>query len=106
MISGRNSDTTYEQTENLNPGNTSSVQAAPPRMCRRSSTRTLRPAFARYAAVVRPLWPPPMTMTSYFVLLVAGIVNRASRGESDSSFYRETSFLSLYLRQVADLGSD
>jgi len=40
MISGRKSETTYEQTENLNPGKISSVQAAPPRMWRRSSTRT------------------------------------------------------------------
>src|SRR5215470_11974431 len=28
MISGRSSETTYEQTENLNPGTISSVQAA------------------------------------------------------------------------------
>ena len=30
MISGRSSDTTYEQTEKWKPGNTSSVTAAPP----------------------------------------------------------------------------
>ena len=30
MISGRSSETTYEQTENLKPGKTSSVTAAPP----------------------------------------------------------------------------
>src|SRR5215471_15011807 len=65
MISGRSSDTTYEQTENLKPGNTSSVTAAPPSTWRRSSTSTLRPARARYAAAVRPLWPPPMTIASY-----------------------------------------
>ena len=29
MISGRSSETTYEHTENLKPGKTSSVQAAP-----------------------------------------------------------------------------
>src|SRR6476661_6853467 len=66
MISGRRSDTTYEQTEYLNPGLISSVTAAPPRTCRRSSTSTFRPARARYAALTRPLWPPPITMTSYW----------------------------------------
>src|SRR5687768_9384126 len=65
MISGRSSDTTYEQTENLKPGKTSSVTAAPPSTWRRSRTSTLRPARARYAAAVRPLWPPPMITTSY-----------------------------------------
>src|ERR1019366_4249363 len=67
MISGRSSDTTYEQTENLKPGKTSSVTAAPPTMWRRSRTRTLRPARARYAADVSPLWPPPTTIASYFM---------------------------------------
>src|SRR5436305_14517159 len=67
MISGRNSETTYEQTEKRKPGNTSSVTAAPPRTCRRSSTSTLRPARARYAAAVSPLCPPPMTIASYFI---------------------------------------
>ena len=62
MISGRSSETTYEQTENLNPGKTSSVTAAPPRTWRRSRTSTLRPARARYAAAVSPLCPPPITM--------------------------------------------
>src|SRR5262249_26744534 len=66
MISGRSSDTTYEQTENLKPGKTSSVTAAPPSTCRRSRTTTLRPARARYAAAVRPLCPPPITTASYF----------------------------------------
>src|SRR6266849_7208833 len=65
IISGRSRETTYEQTENLNPGNTSSVTHAPPSTCRRSSTSTRLPARARYAALTRPLWPPPMTMTSY-----------------------------------------
>ena len=37
MISGRSSETTYEQTEKRKPGKTSSVTAAPPRTCRRSS---------------------------------------------------------------------
>src|SRR3954447_17867643 len=71
MISGRNRDTTYEHTENLNPGKTSSVTAAPPRTWRRSRTTTFFPARARYAAVVRPLWPPPITIASYFVLEAA-----------------------------------
>ena len=31
-----------------------------------SRTRTFFPALARYAAFTRPLWPPPITMTSYF----------------------------------------
>jgi hypothetical protein len=30
MISGRSSETTYENTENLNPGTISSVRVAPP----------------------------------------------------------------------------
>ena len=67
MISGLSSDTTYEQTEKWKPGKTSSVTAAPPTMWRRSSTRTLRPARARYAAAVNPLCPPPMTIASYFI---------------------------------------
>ena len=41
------SDTTYEQTEKRKPGKTSSVTAAPPTTCRRSSTSTFRPARAR-----------------------------------------------------------
>ena len=49
------------------PGKTSSVTAAPPTTWRRSSTSTFRPARARYAAAVRPLWPPPMTIASYFI---------------------------------------
>src|SRR5262249_37545758 len=66
-ISGRSSDTTYEQTENLNPGKTSSVTAAPPRRWRRSRTSVFLPARARYAAAVRPLWPPPTTTAAYFI---------------------------------------
>src|SRR2546425_12226320 len=65
MICGRRRLHTYEQTVNLNPGYTSSVTAAPPRTCRRSRTTTFLRAWARYAAVVRPLWPPPITMASY-----------------------------------------
>src|SRR5258708_34747736 len=75
MISGRSSDTTYEQTEYLNPGYTSSVTAAPPRTGRRSSTRTFRPARARYAAWGRPLWPPPMTRASYLLDMGTAIIS-------------------------------
>src|SRR5438045_2441112 len=66
MISGRRSETTYDATENLKPGKISSVTAAPPSTCLRSSTTTFFPALARYAAVTRPLCPPPMMMASYF----------------------------------------
>jgi hypothetical protein len=41
------------------------VTAAPPRTYLRSRTRTFLPACARYAALTKPLWPPPITMTSY-----------------------------------------
>ena len=34
---------------------------------RRSRTATERPARAKYAADVRPLWPPPMTRASHFL---------------------------------------
>ena len=64
MISGRSSETTYEQTENLKPGKTSSVTAAPPSTCRRSSTSTFSPGARQIGRGVRPLWPPPMTMAS------------------------------------------
>src|SRR5436190_1327960 len=46
MISGRRSDTTYENTEYLKPGLISSVTAAPPTRCRRSSTTTFLPLRA------------------------------------------------------------
>ena len=48
----------------LEAGKISSVTAAPPSTCRRSTTSTLRPARARYAALTSPLWPPPITITS------------------------------------------
>src|SRR2546426_11016038 len=63
MISGRNKPAEYASRENLTPGKTSSVMHAPPTIGRRSRTRTFSPAFARYAAETRPLWPPP-TMTA------------------------------------------
>src|SRR6266849_8520552 len=72
-ISGRSRETTYEHTENRKPGNTSSVTAAPPRTWRRSSTSTIRPARARYAAAVRPLCPPPITIASYFIRDVTSV---------------------------------
>ena len=67
MISGRSRLSAYENVVNENPGRSSSVIAAPPTRCRCSSTSVRRPACARYAAFVRPLWPPPMTITSYDV---------------------------------------
>src|SRR6185369_14708882 len=70
MISGRRRDTTYEATENLNPGKTSSVTAAPPRTCLRSQTTTFFPARARYAAWTSPLCPPPITIASYFEFIL------------------------------------
>src|SRR5688500_7565110 len=69
MNSGRSRLTTYENTEKRKPGNTSSVIAAPPTCSRRSSTSTLRPARARYAAQTRPLCPPPMMMASRLATL-------------------------------------
>src|SRR3954463_13891827 len=84
MISGRSSETTYEQTENLNPGKTSSVTAAPPSTCRRSSTRTFFPARARYAAWVRPLCPPPITIALYVLAIAFSSEHQAmSREQSD-----------------------
>ena len=47
------------------PGISSSVIAAPPTMLFFSSTSVRSPALARYAAWVRPLWPPPTTIASY-----------------------------------------
>ena len=80
MISGRSSETTYEQTEKRKPGKTSSVTAAPPSTWRRSSTSTFRPARARYAAFTRPLWPPPTTIASYLSGIGAdSSVNAAGR---------------------------
>src|SRR5689334_16545798 len=93
MISGRNSETTYEQTENLKPGKTSSVTAAPPTRWRFSSTTTRRPARARYAALVRPLWPAPITITSYddgmnSTLYVVGQTFRSADRASSDQFAR------------------
>src|SRR5580700_11263685 len=64
MIFGFSSDTVYAATELRKPGWNSSVTAAPPTTARRSSTITLSPAAARYAAHTRPLCPPPMINAS------------------------------------------
>ena len=65
MISGRSSETTYDATLNLKPGYASSVTAAPPTTSFFSRTTTRLPAFARYAAAVSPLCPPPTMTASY-----------------------------------------
>ena len=56
--------TVYEATELRKPGWNSSVSAAPPTTERRSSTFTLSPVPARYAAQVSPLCPAPMMTAS------------------------------------------
>src|SRR3989454_2373727 len=72
MISGRNKPAEYASRENLTPGKTSSVMHAPPTIGRRSRTRTFSPAFARYAAETRPLWPPPTMTASHAAATVHG----------------------------------
>src|SRR5215469_1424795 len=65
---------TYESLVTLNSGASGhgdSVVAAPPVLCRLSSTTVLAPARARYAAATRPLCPPPMTMASYVAAMPA-----------------------------------
>jgi len=47
------------------PGATSSVARGPPARPRRSRTNVRSPAFARYDAATRPLWPAPTTTASY-----------------------------------------
>ena len=47
------------------PGATSSIASAPPARPRRSRTSVRSPAFARYPAVTRPLWPAPTMTASY-----------------------------------------
>src|SRR2546428_9999376 len=91
MISGRNKPAEYASRENLTPGKTSSVMQAPPTIGRRSRTRTFSPAFARYAAETRPLWPAPTMRASQaattvhgarhpYVSLVAALGGREGRG--------------------------
>src|SRR6185437_7322954 len=65
MMIGRRRLFTYDAVETLKPGQISSDTQAPPTSSRRSSTSTVRPARARYAAATRPLWPAPMMITSY-----------------------------------------
>src|SRR2546428_12238627 len=79
MICGRRGLPTSEQTVNLNPGESSSVTAAPPRTWRRSRTTTFFLARARYAAVTRPLCPPPITMASYRCAIKPDLVRGTSR---------------------------
>src|SRR5882757_1860258 len=76
MTFGLRSDTVYAATELRKPGWNSSVTAAPPTTLRRSSTVTLSPAAAKYAAQTSPLWPPP-TIT-------------ASRGDSATVLSRQS----------------
>ena len=64
MISGRSRLSAYENVVNEKPGMSSSVIAAPPTRSFFSSTRVRSPALPRYAALVRPLWPPPTTIAS------------------------------------------
>ncbi len=52
---------------------------APPSRSRASSTSTDRPARARYAAQVSPLWPPPTTTTSQLPRGQVGDRRRAAR---------------------------
>src|SRR5689334_7952435 len=68
--SGRSRLHTYEQLEYIQPFSSSRLTAAPPIHGLRSRTRTLSPERARYAALVRPLWPEPMTMASYLLVFV------------------------------------
>ncbi len=45
-------------------GNGALVSAAPPVLPLASSTTVRAPSRAKYAPLVRPLWPPPMMMAS------------------------------------------
>ena len=53
----------YRDSRASTPSKICDDTAAPPTCCSRSSSRTRRPARARYAAATRPLCPPP-TMTA------------------------------------------
>ena len=65
MTSGRSMLAMYDVVDARQPGAISSVTQAPPTISRRSSTSVRRPARARYADAVNPLWPAPTTMASY-----------------------------------------
>src|SRR5687767_601163 len=73
--------TTYDSAVTLKSGpNGVSVIAAPPTVSRRSRTMVRRPRLARRPAATRPLWPPPITMTSYrFIRAIYS--NRPRRGD-------------------------
>src|SRR2546422_3568531 len=98
MISGRNKPAEYASRENLTPGKTSSVMHAPPTIGRRSRTRTFSPAFARYAAETRPLWPPPTMTASHAAATVHGarhpyvslVAGRQRRGGTERKTKLET----------------
>src|SRR5579859_4986886 len=77
---------TYESLVTLNSGASGhgdSVVAAPPVLCRLSSTTVRAPARARYAAATRPLCPPPMTMASYVAAMT--VLPFVALGPSDAS---------------------
>src|SRR5215471_3298599 len=58
-MSGRIGPAVCASVEQRNPGENSSVMAAPPVSGRRSRTSGLKPALARKKAVTSPLCPPP-----------------------------------------------
>ena len=66
MIESGKSETRYEYREirASNPGNARTLVVAPPISPFASKTRTFLPAFARYAAATKPLWPAPIIVTS------------------------------------------
>src|SRR6187551_2855236 len=70
-IDGRNGPAPWSTAEQRKPGANSSVTASPPTTGRRSRTIGRRPAFARYAAAVRPFGPAPRTITSRFEVAAA-----------------------------------
>src|SRR5579864_3794844 len=75
----------YAAVETRYPGQTCSVTAHPPTSSRRSSTTTLWPARARYAAVTSPLWPPPTIATSNrFPLMRLGRIPFAPQRRGDA----------------------
>ncbi len=58
---------TYDNVVTLMSGRSGQglmVSAAPPVLCRASSTAVRAPNLARYAAATSPLWPPPITIAS------------------------------------------
>src|SRR3954452_7911040 len=90
--------TRYEYRESCasTPGNAWADTAAPPNWSSLSSTITRLPAWARYAAAVSPLCPPPMMATSYR----AGALTRSGRRLRAAGGVDP-----LLLREHADLGA-